>query len=121
LGRAKQLAAKMARALNDEDVADVTIAVALLTSGVIHQYADNKAKAGELIENIRRLEDRFICKSSKRRRCASAMIGVFEAPIGMIRRLLFRYAAFLPDEGHANVAGSLRRANLSAELVRSGI
>jgi hypothetical protein len=62
LGRAKQLAEKMAKVLSHEEVADVSIAVALLTSGVIHQYADSAAKAHELIESIRRLEDWFIAK-----------------------------------------------------------
>lgn len=63
LGRARQPAEKMARVLNGEDVTDVTIAVALLTSGVIHQYADNPVSASELTSSIRRLEDRFITKS----------------------------------------------------------
>lgn len=38
LSRAKLLAEKMARVLDNEDVSDVTIAVALLTSGVVYQY-----------------------------------------------------------------------------------
>jgi hypothetical protein len=58
--RAKQLAERMARVLNDEDVSDVAIAVALLTSGVVHQYADDVAKARELMTSMRKLEDRFV-------------------------------------------------------------
>jgi hypothetical protein len=38
--RAKPLAEQMALVLNNDDVADASIAVALLTSGVVHQYAD---------------------------------------------------------------------------------
>ncbi len=54
LARAKQLAEKMARVLIDEDVSDVAIAVALLTSGVVHQYADGPAKVRELmLEHLR--------------------------------------------------------------------
>jgi hypothetical protein len=65
LGRAKHLAEKMARALDNEDVADVSIALALVTSGIIRQYADNAEGAYELIQNIRRLEDQFIAKVFK--------------------------------------------------------
>jgi len=53
----------MARVLNDEDVSDVTIAIALLTSGVVHHYADGPAKADELTNTIRKLEDRFLAKT----------------------------------------------------------
>ena len=63
LARAKQLAEKMARVLNNEEVSDVTIAVALLTSGVVHQYGDDLAKARELMAAIRKLEDRFVAKA----------------------------------------------------------
>ena len=59
----KQLAEKMALLLNNEDVSDVTIAIALLTSGVVHQYAGDLAKARELLGRIHRLEDRFVSKA----------------------------------------------------------
>jgi hypothetical protein len=57
---AKRLAEKMARVLDDEDVSDVAIAVALLTTGVVDQYADGPAKVTELVNVIRKLEDRFL-------------------------------------------------------------
>jgi hypothetical protein len=63
MARAKRLAEKMARVLNNEDVSDIAIAVALLTSGVVHQYADDRVKAGELMAGIRKLEDRFVAKA----------------------------------------------------------
>lgn len=62
LTRPKRLAERMARVLNNEDVSDVTIAVALLTSGVVHQYADGPTKADELVNAIRKLEDRLLAK-----------------------------------------------------------
>jgi hypothetical protein len=64
LTRAKRLAEKMARMLNNEDVSDVAIAVALLTSGVVHQYADGPARVDELVNAIRKLEDRFLAKAT---------------------------------------------------------
>jgi hypothetical protein len=60
LARAKLLAGKMARVLNNEDVSDVTVAFALLTSGAVHQHADNAARARELISAVHHLEDRFL-------------------------------------------------------------
>jgi hypothetical protein len=63
LARAKRLAERMARVLNDEEVSDVTIAIALLMSGVVHHYADGPAKADELTNAIRKLEDRFLAKT----------------------------------------------------------
>jgi hypothetical protein len=63
LTRAKQLAEKMARVLNDEDVSDVAIAVALLMSGAVNHYSGDPAKANELINKIRKLEDRFLVKA----------------------------------------------------------
>jgi hypothetical protein len=64
LARAKHLAEKMARVLNNEDVSDVAIAVALLTSGVVHQYSDGPARVNELVNAIRELEDRFLAKAT---------------------------------------------------------
>jgi hypothetical protein len=63
LARAKRLAEKMARVLNDEDVSDVAIAVALLTSGVVNHYAEGPAKVTELVIKIRKLEDRLLAKT----------------------------------------------------------
>lgn len=58
--RAKKLAERMAKRLENEEVGDVTIAVALLMSGVVLHYADDRTKAQNLAAGIRRLEDRFI-------------------------------------------------------------
>jgi hypothetical protein len=63
LTRAKRLAEKMARVLDDEDVSDVAIAVALLTTGVVDYYADGPARANELVKAIRKLEDRFLAEA----------------------------------------------------------
>jgi hypothetical protein len=63
LTRAKWLAEKMAQVLNDEDVSDVAVALALLTSAVVNHYADDPAKATELVNTIRELEDRLLAKS----------------------------------------------------------
>ena len=63
LARAKQLAEKMARVLNNEEVSDVAVAVALLTSGVVNQYAGDAAGGKELVNKIRKLEDRFLARS----------------------------------------------------------
>jgi hypothetical protein len=60
MARAKKLAERMAKRLENEEVGDVTIAVALLMSGVVLHYADDRAKAHDLTAGIRRLEDRFI-------------------------------------------------------------
>jgi hypothetical protein len=63
LTRPKRLAEKMARMLNNEDVSDVAIALALLTSGVVNHYAEGPAKADELVNVIRKLEDRLLARS----------------------------------------------------------
>lgn len=60
MARAKKLAERMAKRLENEEVGDVTIAVALLMSGVVLHYADDGTKAHDLTAGIRRLEDRFI-------------------------------------------------------------
>ena len=60
LTRAKRLAEKMARVLDNEEVSDVAVAVALLTSGVVNHYAGDPAKATDLVNKIRKLEDRFL-------------------------------------------------------------
>lgn len=60
MGRAKGLAERMAKVLTDENVTGVSMAVALLTSGVIHQYADTLAVARDLVASMRRLEDLMI-------------------------------------------------------------
>jgi len=49
--------------LNDEDVSDVAVAVALLTSAVVNHYADHPAKVTELVNTIRELEDRLLAGS----------------------------------------------------------
>jgi hypothetical protein len=49
--------------LNNEDVSDVAIAVALLTSAVVTYYADNLAKVTELVSTIRELEDRLLART----------------------------------------------------------
>jgi hypothetical protein len=64
LARAKLLAEKMARVLRDEGISDAAIAVALLTSGVVNHYAGGPAKARELVDTIRRVEDRLLEESS---------------------------------------------------------
>jgi hypothetical protein len=63
LTRAKWLAEKMALVLNDEDVSDVAVAVALLTSAVVNHYADDSAKVTELVNTIRELEGRLLAGS----------------------------------------------------------
>jgi hypothetical protein len=63
LTRAKHLAEKMAQVLNDEDVSDVAVALALLTSAVVNHYADDPNKAAELVNTIRELEDRLLAGS----------------------------------------------------------
>jgi hypothetical protein len=63
--RAKHLAEKMARVLHDEeDVSDVALAIALLTSGVVNHYAGNLAASGDLVKTIRKLEDGLLAKSA---------------------------------------------------------
>jgi len=52
----------MARVLSDEDVSDVAIAVALLTSGVVNHYAEGPAKV-ELVSKIRKLEDSLLART----------------------------------------------------------
>jgi hypothetical protein len=63
LTRAKWLAEKMAQVLNDEDVSDVAVALALLTSAVVNHYADDPTKVIELVDTIRELEDRLLAGS----------------------------------------------------------
>jgi hypothetical protein len=63
LTRAKWLAEKMAQVLNDEDVSDVAVAIALLTSAVVNHHADDPAKVSELVDRIRELEDRLLVGS----------------------------------------------------------
>jgi hypothetical protein len=63
LARANELAEKMANVLEKEDVADVALALALLTSGVIDFYADGLIEARFLVDRIRQLEDELIQKS----------------------------------------------------------
>jgi hypothetical protein len=64
LARAKKLAEKMARVLNDgEDVSDVAVAIALLTSGVVNHYAGDPVKVRQLVDTIRRLEDRLLAET----------------------------------------------------------
>jgi hypothetical protein len=53
----------MAQVLNDEDVSDVAVAVALLKSAVVNHYADDPAKVSELVDRIRELEDRLLVGS----------------------------------------------------------
>jgi hypothetical protein len=60
LARAKKLAEKMARVLDGESVSDVTVALALLTSGAIHQHADDVGKARQLVQAVHHLEGRFL-------------------------------------------------------------
>jgi hypothetical protein len=60
MDRAKDLAGRMASVLGDEDAADVSLAVAFLTSGVVHQYADNLSVARHLVSSMRQLEDLMI-------------------------------------------------------------
>jgi hypothetical protein len=43
-----------------EKASDVTVALALLTSGAIHQHADDVGKARQLIETVHHLEQRFL-------------------------------------------------------------
>jgi hypothetical protein len=63
LTHAKELAEKMAQVLNDEDVSDVAVALALLTSAVVNHHADDPNKATELVNTIRELEDRLLASS----------------------------------------------------------
>jgi hypothetical protein len=60
MARARKLAEKMAHTLDGESVSDVTVALALLTSGAIHQHADGAAKACELVKAVHYLEERFL-------------------------------------------------------------
>ena len=65
LTRAKWLAETMAsQVLNDEDVSDVAIAIALLTSAVVNHYESDPAKATELVNTIRELEDRLLAETA---------------------------------------------------------
>jgi hypothetical protein len=60
MARARTLAERMAKRLDQEDVADISLAIALLTSGIVHQYAEDVTRARDLIAGIRKLEDRLI-------------------------------------------------------------
>jgi hypothetical protein len=60
MSNAKKLAERIAKEMDSEDVGDVTVAVAILTSGIVYQRADDLGKARELLAGIRQLEDRFI-------------------------------------------------------------
>jgi hypothetical protein len=54
------LAEKMAQVLSDESVADTSVALALLASGVVEFYAENLDHARHMLGAIRDLEDRFV-------------------------------------------------------------
>jgi hypothetical protein len=60
MARAKVLADRMAKTLDREDVGDVSVALALLTGGMVHQYAETLQKAQDILTGIRRLEDQFV-------------------------------------------------------------
>jgi hypothetical protein len=60
MARARTLAERIAMRLDQGNVADVSLAIALLTSGIIHQYAEDFTRARDLIAGIRKLEDRLI-------------------------------------------------------------
>ena len=60
LGRAMVLAERMAQVLSDENVADTSVALALLASGVVEFYAENLDHARHMLGAIRDLEDRFV-------------------------------------------------------------
>jgi hypothetical protein len=64
LTRAKRLAEPMAQVLNDEDVFDVAIAIALLTSAVVNHDESDPAKVTELVNTIRELEDRLLAETA---------------------------------------------------------
>ena len=65
LTRAKWLAETMAsQVLNDEDVSDVAIAIALLTSAVVNHDESDPAKVTELVNTIRELEDRLLAETA---------------------------------------------------------
>jgi hypothetical protein len=63
LARAKLLAEKLARVLKDEDISDAAIAVALLTSAVVNHYAGGPAMERELVDTIRRVDDRLLAET----------------------------------------------------------
>ena len=60
MARAAKLAEKMARLLREEDITDATVALALLTTGVVEHYVTDYAEACDLMEAIRVLEDRLL-------------------------------------------------------------
>ena len=60
LGRAMVLAERMAKVLSDESVADTSVALALLASGVVEFYAEDLNHARHMLSAIRDLEDRFV-------------------------------------------------------------
>jgi hypothetical protein len=57
---ARKLAQKMAYALNDEDVTDTTMAVAILVAAVITSFAESKDEATQLLNGIHGLSERFV-------------------------------------------------------------
>ena len=60
LERAEKLVERMTKVLHDQDVADVSLAVALLTIGVVHQYAETLPIARDLMKSIRKVEDHMM-------------------------------------------------------------
>lgn len=58
--RASLLAERMGRLLCDEEVAEVAIAAAMLTSGIVECYAEDLFEARSLLEVIRGIEDRMV-------------------------------------------------------------
>lgn len=65
LARARLLAKRMARMLDDdEELPDLALAIALLTSAVVNRYAGDPAKSGEFVKTIRSFEDRLLAKSA---------------------------------------------------------
>ena len=60
LARANHLAKQMARALENEDIADVALAVAVLTGGVILNYSNDTAQARALLDLVRKFEGQIL-------------------------------------------------------------
>ena len=63
MARAAKLAEKMARVLRKEEITDVTVALALLTTGVVEHYVMDFAEAVDLMGAIRVLEDRLLAST----------------------------------------------------------
>ena len=61
--RASELAEKIAALLNEEDVSHAALAIALLTTGIIHQYAEDLLKARVLLDSLRSLKDQILLKA----------------------------------------------------------